>query len=96
MVRVEDPQQWTFLRFEKSLNPQKKYDAILSHKTKRTLKRVPFGELPYQHFRDKTGLYLYSFLDHHDLHRRKAWTARHEHNIDEKFSSAWFAKNYLW
>ena len=90
--------QFRLLRFERSKNPKKKYDAILEDvKTKRT-QRVPFGSRQplYQQYKDSTGLKLYSRLDHGDEERRKNYLARHEKTRHKKFSPSWFSWQFLW
>jgi hypothetical protein len=88
--------QFRLLRFERSKNPKKKYDAILEDvKTKRT-QRVPFGQIGYEQYKDSTGLKLYSRLDHGDEERRKNYKARHEKTRHKKFSASWFSDNFLW
>ena len=90
--------QFRLLRFERSKNPKKKYDAILEDvKTKRT-QRVPFGSRQplYEQYKDSTGLKLYSRLDHGDEKRRKNYLARHEKTRHKKWSPSWFSWRYLW
>lgn len=71
------PENYTFKGFEISENPNKKYDAILIHQKTKKVKRVSFGARDYQHFKDKTGLGLYSHLDHNDPERRRLYKNRH-------------------
>ena len=54
------------IKFEKSKAKGKKYAAILPDG-----KRVNFGALGYEHYKDRTPLKLYSHLDHNDPERRK-------------------------
>jgi hypothetical protein len=83
-----------FLRFEKSLNPKKKYDAILEINDSK-YKRVSFGSRNYQQFKDSTGLNLYSHLNHLDEKRRRNYYLRHK--INYPFPSAdYFSKRFLW
>ena len=78
------------IKFEKSKVKGKKYTAILPDG-----KRVSFGALGYEHYKDRTPLKLYSHLDHNDKHRRDLYYARH--SIDyPKYSPDWFSKKYLW
>lgn len=95
-MKIENPQDYTFSRFEKSNSKNKKYDAILKNKKTGREKRVPFGDTRYEQFRDRTGLNLYSNLDHNDLNRRHLYLARHEKDMDNKFSSSYFAARFLW
>lgn len=98
---IQNPQDYTFIKFEKSHLVNKKYNAILKNKKTGREKKVPFGQIkpdgiPYEQFRDTTGLRLYSKYDHHDLNRRHLYLSRHEKDGDNKFSSGWFSKHYLW
>lgn len=69
----------------------KKYQAILPDG-----KTVQFGDVNYQHYRDKIG--LWSHLDHGDEKRRKNYRARHgaQGHYKKKFSPAWFSWKLLW
>jgi hypothetical protein len=100
-MRIEDPSNYYFVRFEKSTLKNKKYDAVLMNKKTKKEKRVPFGAIkpdgtPYQHYRDRTGLGLYSKYDHNDTERRKRYITRHKKDMGFKYSSGWFAKQCLW
>jgi hypothetical protein len=81
------------LSFEKSHLKDKKYNAILENNGQ--IKKIPFGSSKYQHFKDTTGLNLYSHLDHNDELRKKRYFARHNKNYP-KFSADYFSKRYLW
>lgn len=85
------------LRFEKSRNKSKKYDAILLTPEGKE-KRVSFGAIGYQQYKDSTPLKLYSHLDHGDLKRRDAYRARHgkEYIKAQKYSPSWLSWTYLW
>lgn len=88
--------KFRLLRFERSKNPKKKYDAIIEEvKTKRT-QRVPFGQIGYSQYKDVTGLKLYSRLDHGDEERRKNYLARHEKTRHKKWSPSWLSAVFLW
>ena len=56
----------------------KKYRAILTNG-----KTVDFGDSRYQHYKDQTPIKNYSYLDHRDTKRRKAYFQRHS-NEDTK------------
>jgi len=63
-------------KFEKSTRKGKKY------MTRYKGKLIHFGALKsdgkgYQQYRDRTGLGLYSHLDHNDPERRKKYRERH-------------------
>lgn len=83
--------------FRKSKTKDKKYDAILMNKETRRLKHIPFGNPNYQHYKDSTGLGLYSHKDHGDKKRRDSYHARHKGYIkDGYYSAGYFSLNYLW
>ena len=85
--------KWKLLKFEVSTTPQKKYDALITNGTE--IKRVPFGQMGYQQFRDKIG--LYSVYDHKDEGRRAQYIARHQGFINPGFfSPGYFSMAYLW
>lgn len=101
MVRIQNPEEYNHIGFQKSTQRHKKYDALLEHKTTKKIVRIPFGQvksngIPYEQYKDNTGLDLYSEYDHHDWLRRRNYLKRHYNTIDHKFSSSWFSKNYLW
>ena len=96
MVRVKDPNNYTFVKFRKSNSAGKKYDAILKNKSTGRTKTVPFGAIGYDHYKDSTGLGLYSKNNHNDKARRTRFRTRHAKNAQHKYSSAWFASKYLW
>ena len=87
---------YQFIKFEKSKSPNKKYSAILKNKKTGRIKTVNFGDIRYQHYRDSTGLGLYSNLNHGDNKRRDNFLKRFEKSSKKKYSASWFAKNYLW
>jgi hypothetical protein len=94
-MRIDNPEDYILSGFEKSNTKNKKYDAILRDKEGK-IKRVPFGDIRYEHFRDSTPNKLYSHLDHNDNNRREAFRKRHKNNSKYKYSSAYFSYNYLW
>jgi hypothetical protein len=96
MVVIQNPENYKFVKFQKSNSKGKKYDAILKNKTTGRTKTVPFGALGYQHYKDSTGLGLYSSKNHLDKERRKNFRSRHGANAKRKYSSAYFAYKYLW
>lgn len=96
MVVVNKPEEYDFIRFQKSNTENKKYDAILKHKTTGRTKTVPFGDRRFQHFKDTTGLALYNHLNHLDKERRRLFRLRFKKSSSKKFSSSYFSYNYLW
>lgn len=95
-MRVDKPDDYKLLGFRVSYTKNKKYDAILQHKDTKEFKFVPYGDSSRQHFRDKTGLGYYTFLNHNDDKRRLAFRKRFAKDAQYKFSSAYFAYHYLW
>lgn len=75
------------VEFRKSKTKGKKYDALYHGKW------IPFGALGYQHFFDRTGLGLYSNLDHKDPERRERYRARHKAILLKDGSPAYKDKN---
>lgn len=95
-MKLDNPQEYHFLGFEQSTRKNKKYDAILLNRQTGSTKRISFGDSRYEQFKDGTGLNLYSHLDHNDQERRKRYLSRHEKDRHNKYSSGWFAAEYLW
>ena len=95
-MRISSPENYKFIRFEKSSTAHKKYDALLLNKQTGKTVRVSFGDNRYQQYKDRTGLGLYSHMDHHDAQRRKNYLTRHGGDKDYKYSSGWFSARYLW
>ncbi len=87
--------KYKLLGFEKSHLKSKKYNAILENKITGHIKKVPFGSIYYQQYKDSTGLNLYSHLDHNDKKRRELYYKRHNKDY-AKFSPDYFSKKYLW
>lgn len=94
-MKVENPNDYTFKGFEKSKTKNKKYDAILVHKQTKREKRVPFGDSRYDQYKDR-ALGHYKSKDHLDKKRRDAYRRRHSGELNNKFSSGYFAWKYLW
>ncbi len=96
----KDARDYDLLEIRKSNNPVKKYDAILRNiYTRRTFK-MPFGGrkmdgTPYEQFKDRTPLKLYSQYDHNDENRRQLYLKRHNKKI-RAYSPDYFSKVYLW
>lgn len=93
-MRIENPQDYILQDILISQDGKHKYVAVLSHKHRGTTKRVPFGDIHYEQYKDNLG--YYSNLDHHDKKRQENFLRRHAKNIDYKYSSAWFSKVFLW
>ena len=90
-------QNFKLMGFVKSNTKYKKYDAIVKNKHNLRAFRVPFGSSKNYHYKDKTGLGLYSHLNHLDKKRQKAYVSRHQHFIKEGYySPGYFSMKYLW
>ena len=76
-------------QIKKSTMKHKKYMAVFKDKT------IHFGDNRYPQYKDKTGLKLYSHLDHGDEKRKKQYYARHGKEA-EKYSAKYFSHKYLW
>jgi hypothetical protein len=87
--------EYRFKGFEISEKATAKYDAILKHKVTGKIKKVPFGDRNYQHYKDKS-LGFYSHLDHNDPKRKASYRKRHVGENDNKYSAGYFAWKYLW
>lgn len=89
--------EYKFVRFEKSKTKHKKYDAIIQNKKTSREKHLPFGDVRYQHFKDSTGLNIYSHLDHNDNDRRRLYRARHKQFLKNGYySPSYYSFYYLW
>jgi hypothetical protein len=86
------------MKFEKSERKNKKY------KVKYAGKYIHFGDTRYEHFKDTTGLGLYSDLDHNDKKRKKNYCERTKYITDKegnytkynKNSANYYSRKYLW
>ena len=92
---------YKFVRFERSKNPKKKYDAILMNKRTKREKRMSFGSRNMQQYRDSTPLKLYSSKNHLDKKRRKAFLdrfagTRAKQDWSKEWTSLYFATRFLW
>ena len=89
--------EYSFVKFQKSSRPEKKYMAILQNKKTKRQVKVHFGAKKYSQYRDATGLGLYSHKNHNDPERRKRYIARHQKWVDNNYwSPALFSMKYLW
>lgn len=90
------PRDYKFVKFTKSHKRGKKYDAILLNKHTRKIKRVPFGAVGYEQYKDSTGLGHYTKYNHGDKKRRTRYRRRHRGEGSNKYSSGYFSWHYLW
>lgn len=90
------------IKFEKSKNPKKKYDAYVYSEAGKLLHKTSFGAIGYGQYFDQIG--LYSKDDHRDKDRRERFRARHgkirmkdgQLAYTVKYSPEWYSWNYLW
>ena len=73
----------------KSTAKNKKYSVYVLKDGKKKL--IHFGQLPYQHFKDKIG--LYKSLDHNDKDRRERYLKRAKGITDKNGKITWKDKN---
>ena len=87
-----------FIKFQRSKNKKKKYDALIKNKETGNINRVSFGSRNplMEHYRDTTGLGLYSSLDHLDKKRRDNFRKRMSCDTAKKMTARYFSCNYLW
>jgi len=97
-MSVYPSDKYTFVKFVRSKNKEKKYDAILKNKKTGRKKVISFGAKGYAQYKDTTGLKLYSNLDHLDEKRKKRYQLRHKDEglNTRKYSAGWFSWHYLW
>jgi hypothetical protein len=86
---------WRLIGFEEG-SGNKKYKAILEHKTDKKKRRsVSFGDKRYEQYKD-SALGLYSYMDHLDKKRRDNYRTRHKGDNLSAFTPGWFSWHYLW
>ena len=89
--------EYKLKEFKKSNTKDKKYDAILINKNTGRQKVFHFGNKNYQHYKDTTGLGVYTHLNHLDPERRRLYKIRHNKDIKTGYySSGYFAMRFLW
>ena len=87
------------MNFKKSTRPGKKYMVIAPNG-----KTIHFGSLSNEHYKDTTGLGLYTHLNHNDEKRRASYLARAKGIRDkngnltwkDKNSANYYSINFLW
>lgn len=82
------------VKFMKSTKKFKKYDAIIYNKITKKTRKVSFGDIRYQQYKDKIG--LYKDKDHNDKERRRLYRKRHYKTHFKKYSPSWFSWYFLW
>ena len=73
----------SILRLEKG-SGNKKYTAIIQTPDGNKTRKISFGAVGYQQYKDSTGLGVWSHLDHGDSKRRKAYFSRHSAGVTNK------------
>jgi len=93
---IRENSEFKLLRFEKSKNPDKKYDAIVLNKNSGRERRIGFGARGYENFGDKSGLGLYKGTG--DIEQRKRYRARHPGEGDNSNfpNPGYWAHHVLW
>ena len=87
-----------FIKFQKSKNKTKKYDAVLRNKETGNINRIGFGSrIPLmEQYKDATGLNLYSSLDHLDKKRRDNFRKRMSCDTAKKMTARYWSCRFLW
>ena len=93
--------EYKFVKFQRSTNPKKKYDAVLKNKKTGREVLVRFGSKNMMQYRDRTGLGLYKSKDHLDKTRRKAFLdrfrgTREKQNWNKEYTPLYFSTRFLW
>jgi hypothetical protein len=65
------------IKFEKSKRRGKKYTAFVRHNVTHKIRKIHFGALGYQQYKDRTPLHLYSKLNHLTRKRMNNYFNRH-------------------
>ena len=92
---------YKFVKFQRSTNPKKKYDAVLKNKETGREVLVRFGDKSLPQYKDTTGLGLYSKKDTLDKNKRRQFRARFsatKQTADFKnyYSPMYFSWTRLW
>ena len=78
------PMREKIIKIEKSKTQGKKYTAKVKNiKTGKT-RKINFGALGYQQFKDRTPLKLYKNLDHSNKHRQERYYSRFSRGIKNR------------
>jgi len=79
---------------QESTKKDRKYMATFVHNGKK--RNVHFGTRASGQYEDRTGLGLYSHLDHHDEHLRQRMLASYDAKKNNPLEPAYWATRYLW
>jgi hypothetical protein len=66
----------TIVEFKKGPYP-KKYTAFIKDKQTKKIRKINFGDVNYEQYRDSTPLKLYSKQNHGDKYRMQNYYSRH-------------------
>ena len=72
------------IRFEKSKTKGKKYTAYIQDLETRKIRKLNFGAIGYQQYKDKTPLHLYTAKNHNDRRRMQNYFNRHSGTRNRK------------
>ncbi len=91
---------YKFVKFQRSTNPKKKYDAVLKNKETGREVKVRFGDRSLPQYKD-TALGLYKSKDTLDKNKRRAFRARfsglkQKQDWTNYYTPLQFAWNRLW
>jgi hypothetical protein len=65
------------VKFEKSKKNGKKYTAYIENRKTKKIRKLNFGAIGYQQYKDKTPLKIYATINHLDRKRRSNYFSRH-------------------
>lgn len=92
--------EYKFVKFQRSTNPKKKYDAILKNKETGREVLVRFGDKNLPQYKD-TALGLYKSKDTLDKNKRRQFRARfsatkQKQDFANYYSPMYFSWRFLW
>lgn len=79
--------------YDRNITPSNKKYSVLTP----SRKLIHFGATDYEHYKDSTGLNIWSHLDHNDHVRRNRYRLRHRNdNINNPEYPGYYSWWYLW
>lgn len=92
--------EYKFVKFQRSTNPKKKYDAVLKNKATGREVKVRFGDRSLPQYKD-TALGLYKSKDTLDKNKRRQFRSRfsatkQKQDFANYYSPMYFSWNRLW
>ncbi|RTL06731.1 hypothetical protein EKK58_04310 [Candidatus Dependentiae bacterium] len=79
------------------IRKNKKYSVLVWDKNKhKYVYHLSFGDIRYEHYKDKTPLNLYSHLNHLDKNRRRRLYYLRHKPTNDKNSARYWSNKYLW